>query len=85
MSWTATCHISKAASLAIIKVPDTDVVKSGTDRDCERVPQSISAMPSGSLWAPLLPWSRPDHRGTHAVGGATTLLAHFFLVQESFL
>ena len=85
MSWTATCHLAKVASRAIIKVPDTDVAKSGTDRDCARVLRSISAMPSGSLWVPLLPWSRPDHRGTLAVGAATALLAHFFLVQESFL
>ena len=83
MSWTEACHLATAASLAIIKVPDTDAEKSGTDRDCARVPQSISAMPSGSLWAPLLPSSPPDHRGTHA--DCATLLAHFFLVQESFL
>ena len=85
MSWTATCHLAKAGSLAIIKVPDTDAEKSGTDRDCARVLRSISAMPSGSLWAPLLPCSRLDHRGTLADGAATTLLAHFFLVQDSFL
>lgn len=85
MSWTAACHLATAASLAIVKVPDADVAKSGTDRDCARVPPSISAKPSSSKSAPLLPWSLPDHRGILADGAATTFLAHFFLVQESFL
>ena len=85
MSWTATCPLATAASLAIVKVPDVDVAISGTNRDCARVPRSISAKPSSSKLAPLLPWSLPDHRGTLADDAATILLAHFFLVQESFL
>ena len=85
MSWTAACHLAMAASMAIVKVPDVDVAMSGTDRDCARVPLSVSAKPSSSKSAPLLPWSLPDHRGRLADGAATTLLAHFFLVQESFL
>ena len=48
MSWTGACHLAKAASLAIVKVPDVDVAMSGTDRDCARVPPSISAKPSSS-------------------------------------
>lgn len=84
MSWTAACHLAMAASLAIVKVPDVDVAKSGTDRDCARVPLSVSAKLSSSKSAPLLPWLCPDHRGRLAEGAAT-LLAHFFLVQESFL
>ena len=66
MSWTAACHLTAAASLATIKVPDVDDAKSGTNRDCARVPPSISAEPSSSKSAPQLPWSLPDHRGTHA-------------------
>jgi hypothetical protein len=85
VSWTATCLLAKAASLAFVEVPDVDEAKSGTDRDCATVPPSISAKPSSSKWAPLLPWSHPDHRGTHADGAAATLLAHFCPVQESFL
>ena len=85
MSWTAAYHLATAASLAIVKVPDADVAMSGTDRDCARVPQSISAKPSSSKSASLLLWSLPDHRGILGDCAATTLLAHFFLVQESFL